>query len=92
MTQSEALESARRRARAKFVFMVHAILYGIVMILLMMIDFLAAPGVVWFVWPALGWGLPLALHGVWAFVIAERTMIIDALTKRELQQQTRDDR
>jgi hypothetical protein len=45
-----------------------------------------SPGDIWFVWPLIGWGLAVGLHGVRVFYLADRNDIVDALTERELRQ------
>lgn len=84
MPQTRDYECARRRAEAKYRFFVHATVYVAVMVLLIVINMLAIPGTIWFVWPLMGWGLAVALHGARVFLLGDRNTIVDALTKREL--------
>ena len=66
---TEPLERlARRRASAKLGWYVHAAAYLLVIPLLWALA--AATGTRWAVFPTLGWGLGLAVHGVAVFVLA----------------------
>lgn len=84
MTQSEAYAKARNRAEAKYRFFMHAAVYSAVMVLLVLIDVLT-PGPIWFVWPMIGWGFAVALHGVGVYFLADKSAVLDALTERELR-------
>lgn len=42
----------------------HLAVYGLVIAGLAAIDLITSPGHIWFPWPALGWGIGLAMHGL----------------------------
>lgn len=44
--------------------MAHFISYLAVNVGLLLINLLASPGVVWALWPLLGWGLGVSMHGL----------------------------
>ncbi len=85
MEQTVYHERARRRATAKYGFYVHGSVYAAVMLLLAVVNLVASPGTLWFIWPLMGWGLAVALHGARVFLMSDRNAIIDAMTERELQ-------
>ncbi len=85
MRETEDYEKARRRAKAKYKFFVHAAVYAAVMVLLVVINMLTLPGTIWFIWPLIGWGLAVVLHGARVFLLADRDTIVDALTEHELK-------
>lgn len=43
------------------------VVYGLVMSLLLVINLIVTPGYFWVIWPALGWGLAIALKGLKLF-------------------------
>jgi len=92
MPEPENYRQARRRAEAKYGFFVHAAIYIAVMVLLVIINMFTSPGTIWFIWPLTGWGLAVALHGTWVFLLADGNTIIDALTERELRHSATDKR
>jgi len=66
-------EHARRQVRAMTGFYAHLAVFIAVMLLLLAID--AATGPAWWVhWPALGWGIGLAAHGLAVFGRAPRAI------------------
>ncbi|MBL4601039.1 MAG: helix-turn-helix domain-containing protein [Rhizobiaceae bacterium] len=50
-------------------FYTHAIQYGVVMVGLTILNIVTSPGYFWAIWPALGWGIGLAAHGLSVFEI-----------------------
>ena len=79
---AEPLERlARRRAGMKMGWYIHAAVYALVNSFLAMVS--AATGGHWAVFPALGWGLGLAIHGVVVFIAAGGGGLQDRLVERE---------
>ena len=62
---AEALAFAHVRKVKRFYL--HAVQYAIVIGALFAINLLTKPGYIWAVWPALGWGVGLAIHGLSVF-------------------------
>lgn len=67
----------RKRDRFRFLrvfmmstFLVHAIVYGAIMAMLLLINLLAWNGMLWMMFPAIGWGAFLAIHGGLAYLTA----------------------
>lgn len=58
---------ARRRAAAKMGWYVHALVY--ILVNLMLVAIAASSGRGWAIYPALGWGLGLAIHGLVVFAL-----------------------
>lgn len=85
MLQSEDYGRARARAEAKYGFFVHVAVFTCVMLLLATINLLALGEALWFVWPLIGWGFAVALHGTRVFLLADRSQILDTMTERELR-------
>ena len=60
-------EEARRRARDLRGFYVHALTYAVVISGLAALNLLNHSGRWWFLWPAMGWGIGVAAHGLSVF-------------------------
>lgn len=73
---------ARRRAGAKMGWLVHASTYLLVNAGLF--AFATIKGQHWAIFPALGWGLGLAVHGVAVWMAPMRLQIQERLVAREL--------
>lgn len=63
---------ARRRAGAKLSWYIHAAVYILVNLLLAVLS--ASSGRHWAIYPALGWGLGLAIHGAAVFIATSGLM------------------
>lgn len=72
---------ARRRAGAKLGWLIHALVYVAVNLVLATISL--ASGKSWAIYPALGWGLGLAIHGAVVWLLAPGGHLLDWLVSRE---------
>jgi 2TM domain len=85
MTPDEIDRLARKRAGAKLGWYIHAGVYLAVNLVL----FLLASEAVslgrrpWNIYPALGWGLGLALHGISVFVLGAGSSLRERMVQRE---------
>ena len=74
---------ARRRAGAKLGWYIHALAYLCVNVMLALISLMS--GKHWAVFPALGWGLGLVIHGLVVFVTTGGAGLYERLIERERQ-------
>lgn len=82
LTDSNAIERlARKRAGAKMGWYIHATVYVCVNMLL--VGLAAASGRNWAIFPALGWGLGLAIHGLVVFVATGGGGLHERLVQQE---------
>ena len=81
LAQGDIERLARKRAAAKLGWYIHATVYIAVNLLLATLS--AASGHHWAVFPALGWGVGLAIHGAVVFVLAGG--LHERLVERERQ-------
>ena len=80
--QDPSLEKlARNRARAKLGWYIHASVYVAVNLLLAALS--AMSGRHWAVFPAVGWGIGLAVHGAVVFLLAGGAGLHERLVQRE---------
>ena len=75
---------ARRRAGAKLGWYIHAGVYLAVNTLLAILSSMGDRS--WAIYPALGWGLGLAIHGVVVFLVTGGGGLHQRLVERERQQ------
>ena len=71
-SQADLERLARRRANAKLGFYIHAAVYVAVNFMLGLMAI--AAGRNWAVYPALGWGMGLAIHGAVVFLMNGSTL------------------
>ena len=80
--QDPALEQlARKRASAKLGWYIHASVYVAVNLLLAALS--AMSGGDWAVFPAVGWGIGLAMHGAVVFLLTGGAGLHERLVQRE---------
>ncbi len=68
MDNSKAYRRAKRRVNMRIGFIIHFACYFLVTLLLMAINLLTWDGYPWFIWPFMGWGVGVAMHGVLTFL------------------------
>lgn len=59
--------NAKKKVRTIKGFYANLTSYITVIVTLLIINLATSPQYLWFLWPALGWGIPLALHGITVF-------------------------
>jgi hypothetical protein len=80
-TPEEINRLARKRAGAKMGWYVHAAVYLVVNTGLAAISI--ANGQAWFIFPALGWGLGLLIHGVVVFAAGRGSPMRERMIQKE---------
>ena len=68
MEHKDLARIARRRASAKFGFLVHLTVFVLVNAFLFFVNQRTTPGVSWFAFPLGGWAIGLAIHGLAVFL------------------------
>ena len=87
----EAIEQlARRRAGAKLGWFVHALVFTLVNLAIFAMSRYGFGDRPWSVFPLLGWGLGLALHGVSVFVLGAGSGIRERMVQRERERLQRE--
>ncbi len=74
---------ARRRAGAKMGFYIHAAVYVSVNLLLIAVQSAATPQFHWALFPAAGWGLGLAMHGIAVFFASPGSTLRERMVAAE---------
>lgn len=72
---------ARRRASAKMGWYIHAFVYVVVNLLLILLA--TSSGQNWYVYPLLGWGLGLLIHGAVVFLVSPGGGLYERVLERE---------
>jgi hypothetical protein len=90
LTPEEIDRLARRRAGAKLGWYIHAVVYTVVNLFLFGMSHYAYGTRPWSVFPVLGWGLGLVLHGVSVFVLGRGSGVREYLVRRERERLERE--
>lgn len=93
MNERDREERARARVDEIRSFFAHAVVYGLfngALAILNLATLHGSDGVVWFVWPLVGWGVALATHAVFVFGIGRflNKEWVEQRVRRELERQT----
>jgi 2TM domain len=83
LTMDQFEQLARKRASAKLGWLMHATVYALVNTLLVSVSLYS--GKPWAVFPLLGWGLGLAIHGAAVWFAGETSALHERLLQRERQ-------
>jgi uncharacterized oligopeptide transporter (OPT) family protein len=91
MENEETFQRARKRVEAKIAFYIHLAVYILVDILLIIINLLTSPHYLWFIWPLMGWGIGIFLHGMVTFLFLGRRFseIKDRMIEKEMKRESR---
>ena len=93
MTEEEIERIARKRAGAKLGWYAHAAVYLVVNGAMFLASFYGLRQRPWTIYPALGWGLGLTLHGIAVFLLGSGSNLRERLVQKErerLQNQQRE--
>jgi len=90
LSSDEMERMAQKRAGAKLGWYIHAIVYVLVNLFIFAISRYGFGTRPWSIYPLLGWGLGLALHGVSVFVLGAGGGLRERLVQRERERLQRE--
>lgn len=90
LSPEEIEHLARRRAGAKMGWYTHACVYVIVNVALFAMSRYGFGHRAWSVFPVLGWGVGLALHGISVFVLGKGSAFRERMVARERERLLRE--
>ena len=83
LSEEEIERIARKRAGAKLGWYIHALVFVLVNLFLFGMSRYGFGQRPWSVYPLLGWGVGLALHGISVFMLGKGTPFRERLVQRE---------
>jgi 2TM domain len=83
LTPEEIDKLARRRAGAKLGWYVHAVVYVLVNLAMFAMSRYGFGQRQWSLYPVLGWGLGLAMHGISVFVLGKGSGLRESMVQKE---------
>lgn len=90
LTPEDIDRIARKRAGAKLGWYVHATVYLVVNAAMVLASLYGLRQRPWTIYPALGWGLGLTLHGIAVFVLGTGSSMRERLYQRERERLLRE--
>lgn len=90
LSSEEMERMAQKRAGAKLGWYIHAIVYVLVNLFIFAISRYGFGTRPWSIYPLLGWGLGLALHGISVFVLGAGGGLRERLVQKERERLQRE--
>jgi hypothetical protein len=87
MENQEAYQRAKKRVEIKIGFYIHLSVYIGVNILLLIINLITSPQVLWFKFPLIGWGIGVFFHGLGVFVFSGGSAIKERMIEKEIERE-----
>ena len=84
MEDQEAYRRAKKRVEVKIGFYIHLSVYIVVNILLIIINLVTSPQVLWFKFPLMGWGVGVFFHGLGVFVFSGGSALKERMIEKEM--------
>ena len=85
MNNQEAYSKAKKRVEAKMGFYIHLGVYLGVNTLLVILNLTVAGDYFWAMWPMIGWGSGLIVHGLFTFVFIANSSMKERLIEKEMR-------
>ena len=85
MKNQEAYTNAKRKVETRMSFYTHLAVYLVVNTLLTILNLLFTGGYFWAIWPMIGWGSGLIIHGLFTFVFDPESSLKERLIEKEMQ-------
>jgi hypothetical protein len=80
-------ERAELRAKAKFGFYIHLIVYVTVILILFIVNTSTSSEYFWVKWPIMGWGIAILFHALRVYVIPGEPKVPERMIERELEKE-----
>jgi len=85
MKNQEAYLKAKKSVEARMGFYIHLTVYLLVNIFLTILNLTISRDYFWVIWPMIGWGSGLIIHGVRTFVFTAESSVKERLIEKEMQ-------
>jgi hypothetical protein len=85
MKNQEAYTNAKKKVEARMSFYTHLVVYLVVITMLTILNLTVAGDYFWAMWPMIGWGSGLIIHGLLTFVFDSESSLKERLIEKEMQ-------
>ena len=85
MKNQEAYTNAKKKVEARMGFYTHLAVYLMVISLLTILNLTVAGDYFWAMWPMIGWGSGVIVHGLFTFVFDSQSSLQERLIEKEIQ-------
>jgi len=84
MKNQEAYANARMKVEARMSFYTNLVVYLVVITMLTILNLTVAGDYFWAMWPMIGWGSGLIIHGLFTFVFDPGSSLKEHLIEKEM--------
>jgi hypothetical protein len=85
MKNQEVYTNAKKKVETRMSFYTHLAVYLVVISLLTILNLTVAGDYFWVMWPMIGWGSGLIVHGLFTFVFDSKSSLKERLIEKEMQ-------
>ena len=85
MKNQEVYSNAKKKVEARMSFYTHLVVYLLVITTLTILNLTVAGDYFWAMWPMIGWGSGLIVHGLFTFVFDAQSSLKERLIAKEIQ-------
>ena len=85
MKNQEVYSNAKKKVEARMRFYTHGVVYLVVMSMLTILNLTVAGDYFWAMWPMIGWGSGVIIHGLFTFVFDSKSSLKERLIEKEIQ-------
>lgn len=78
---------AKKRVNVRLSFYYHLAIYLFLNLFLLIINLMTSPGYLWVIWPLMGWGIGVFLHGISALFFGRATDLKDLMIEEEMEKE-----
>ena len=84
MNNQEVYTNAKRKFETRMSFYTHLAVYLVVITMLTILNLTVAGDYFWAIWPMIGWGSGLIIHGLFTFVFDSPSSLKERLIEKEM--------
>ena len=85
MKNQEVYKKAKKKVETRMSFYTHLAVYLGVITLLTILNVTVAGDYFWAMWPMIGWGSGVIVHGLFTFVFDSKSSLKERLIEKEIQ-------
>ena len=85
MKNQEVYSNVKKKVEARMSFYTHLLVYLVVITMLTILNLTVAGDYFWVIWPMIGWGSGVIIHGLFTFVVDSESSLKERLIEKELQ-------
>ena len=85
MKNQKVYTNAKKKVEARMSFYTHLAVYLVVTTMLTILNVTVAGDYLWAIWPIIGWGSGVIVHGLFTYVFDSQSSLKERLIEKEIQ-------